>query len=345
MDTKRTSDVTHFSDAAMWTGATVHEFQGWLDARRKIITASRMAALLGCDPRIDALDVYVDMVCPRERVVDEDKLDDPMLWGRVLEEPIARTVAKVLDWEIEMGGSLLVSRKHPQIGATLDAEIRPRSGVDWFVYEGKTVASWMRRDWDEEAGLPPDHILIQAQTQLLVTQAPQDIVFALVGGNIPIRVPVQPDPELHAVMVEAVDEFLERVRELDPPPPTMRSEKALARLYPNENGRRVYLSAEEAEWTRELQELAATRLDCKKRENEIKNRIRASMGEASFAELPEIVGGKQLWKWVTEHRNERPAIPASSSRVLRLVKGDRKNRDGTTTSNTARPKRRRARRA
>lgn len=342
----RTAEVTHFHDAAVWTGATVHQFAGWIHARRQIITASRMAALLGCDPRQDALDVYVDMVKPEEPEEDrDDALDDPRLWGRVLEEPIARTVASKLDWDIVMGGALLLSRKHPHIGATLDAEIRPRTGPEWLVYEGKTVSAFKRRDWDEAAGLPPDHILVQAQTQLLVTQAPQAIVFALVGGNQPIRVPVYPDAELHAVMVEAVEEFLEQVRQLDPPPPTMRSEQALRRLYPNENGGRIQLTGEEAEWTRELQELAARRLDCEKREKEIKNRIRAAMGEASFAELPEDVGGKRVWKWVTEHRSERAAIPASNSRVLRLVKGDTQKRKRTTeTTNTARPNRRRSRR-
>jgi predicted phage-related endonuclease len=345
---ERTPLVTHFHEAAVWTGATVHEFAGWLHARRQIITASRMAALLGCDPRQDALDVYVDMVKPLEEELtrsDDEQLDDPRLWGRVLEEPIARTVAKVLDWDIVMGGALLVSRKYAHIGATLDAEIRPRSEIDWFVYEGKTVDVFRRRDWDEEAGLPPDHILIQAQTQLLVTQAPQAIVFALVGGNRPVRIPVHPDQELHAVMVEAVEEFLDQVRRLDPPPPTMRSENALKRLYPHENGERIQLSSEELEWTAELQQLAKERRACEKREAEIKNWIRASMGEASFGELPEETGGKQLWKWVTEHRSERPPVPASNSRVLRLVKGDQKKREGTTTTNTARPKRRRARRA
>ena len=344
----RTHEVTHFADAAVWTGASVHQFAGWLHARRGIVTASRMAALLGCDPRQDALDVYVDMVRPHaveptER--DDEELDDPRLWGRVLEEPIARTVARRLDWELVMGGALLVSRRHPHIGATLDAEIRPRSVSEWFIYEGKTVSAWKLRDWDEEAGLPPDHILIQAQTQLLVTGAPQCVVFALVGGNRPVRIPVYPDPELHAVMVEAVDELLERVAKLDPPPPTARSEKAIKSLYPHESGARIVLPAEAREWTEELQELARTRIDIEKREKEIKNRIRLSMGEASFGELGELGGKPKLWKCVT--RTQAPSVsPGWTARVLSLVNDDQKrSASGDRTTNTARPQRRRARRA
>jgi putative phage-type endonuclease len=314
-----TPPVTHFGDAAVWTGITDSNRAAWIDKRRSLMTASNVAAILGLDEFRNALDVYADILVPEAEPV-RLSLDDPRLWGKALERSIAETAAQHYGWELSMSGALLQSRRYPFLGATLDAEIRPAAADQWLVYEGKTT-SWMRRrDWDEDAGVPPDRVLCQAQTQLLVTGAPVCIVFCLIGGHLPCRINVGPNEEFQALIVECSQEFLERVRTLDPPPPDWRSKQALQRLYPGESGEAIELSREALEWTRELQQLAAQRLESKRREAELCNLIRATMRGASYGKLPEPVeGGKVLWKCVTEERAEH-MVRASSSRVLRLVK-------------------------
>lgn len=329
------SEVTHFTDACQWTGASTHDRAKWLSARHKFITASKMSAILGLNPRMDELDVYADMVAPVVAKEEEQGLASPALWGQVLEEPIARHVARQLDLDIVMGGFLLASKRYPRIAATLDAEVRPkldttigglgiRENASWGVYEGKTVDLMAIRDWNEAEGCLPDSIMIQGQTQLLVTGAPFCLVFALVGGNRPRKVTLKPDTELHSCMVEAVDDFFDRVQRLDPPPPTFRSKRAIAQLYPEEDGSLVHLSREVAEWTLEWNDLRKQRLDITKREDEIRNRIQLAMGAATFGTLPcEIDGRLKRWKCVTETRPER-TMKASSSRVMRLVNDNKR---------------------
>jgi len=318
----RTTEVTHFHEAAEWTGLRITDYAAWLHARRGIVTASRSAALLGESPFGDPLSVYADMVAPQPVPEHDDlALDDPRTWGNVLEEPIARKAADYYHWQIMMGGALLVSRKHPHLGATLDAEILPEGSDGWLVYEGKTTNAWRARDWDEANGVPPTHILIQAQHQLLVTQAPGCVLFCLAGGQKPIRVDVEPDAEFHAMLIETVDAFLGRVVDLDPPPATAISGPALKQLHPEDDGSTVALPADAVEWTRELNAIAEQVKTLDMREKELKNLLRQSIGDAQYGELPEEVAGKARWKWGTTHVAERTQhVNAYTMRALRLVK-------------------------
>ena len=185
-----------------------------------------------------------------------------------------------------------------------------------MLYEGKTTAAWRARDWDEETGAAPDHVFIQAQTQLLVTRAARGYICCLIGGNRFSRIELYPSDELQALIVETVEVFLERVAKLDPPPPTYRSQSAISQLYPGGDGSSVPLAAEAVEWTRELQEIAARTKADEQRADEIKNRIRLAIGSATYGVLPEDVGGKSRWKNALERRD------GSSSRVLRCVKAE-----------------------
>ncbi len=320
MTDDRTPEVTHFSDAAEWTGVSDSDRTSWLQTRRTMVTASSVAALLGLDERRGALDVYAECLSttvPYDGPID---LSSPMTWGRALERAVAETAAAGYGWELRMGGALLRSRKHPFIGATLDAEILPRGLGRWIIYEGKTTSYLRRRDWDEEAGVPPDRVLCQTQSQLLVTGAELCVVFCLIGGQKPCRIDVVPNAEFHALIVETSEEFMERIQKLDPPPPDWRSRQALQKLYPTETGEAIQLSREAMEWTVELRQLASKRLECERREEEIKNLVRATMGTASYGLLPEPTeDGKVLWKLLTES-HEAHMVKGWTARVPRLVK-------------------------
>lgn len=311
--TDLTHTVTAFHAEARWTGVRDDDRSAWLAERKKVVTASRVAALLGMSPFEDALDVYVDMLTPLSQDADLG-LQDPRTWGKALERAVAETAAKHYGWELRMSGALLVSRRYPKLGATLDAEIVENG--EPITYEGKTTSAWRWRDWDEETGQAPDHVIIQAQTQLIVTGAPRGYVCCLIGGNKFSRISVEPLADFRSLIVEAVDEFMEQVAKMDPPPPTFRSRNAIERLYPEDDGGAVKLPAEAVEWTREIQELDAQRKALDVRDAQLRNMLRLAIGSATYGVLPEPVGGKSCWK---------NAVEAKGRRVLRAVKGPFQN--------------------
>lgn len=309
--------VTHFEEHAEYTGVMSDDRPGWLALRKTMVTASDVAAILGEDQHRSALSVYVDKITERQEP-EQIGLDDPRFWGNVLEQPVLRAVAAFYGWEYFAGGALLRSRRHPHLGATLDAEIN--RGRGWEVMEGKTTR--VPRGWDEESGELPTRVLIQTQVQLLVTGAEVDVVFALLQGSRPVQIEVHPSPEFHAVIVEETERFMDRLARMDPPPPdhTESSKQALARLYPKDVGAGVILPAEAGDWTREIKEINARAAELKKRKDELSNMLRAAIGSATYGVLPDALDdGQRAWKHALEERPEH-TVSASSSRVLRAIK-------------------------
>ncbi len=300
-----TDKVTSFGASCVWTGISDSDREAWLSARHTILTASDMAAVLGESPYADAFDVYVSKTMPPP---PDEKLGpyDPRFWGKLLELPIAHGLADFYGWEIRDGGHLLRSRMHPELGCTLDAEIVRSAFEGPIVYEGKL--SQVPRDWSEEEGNLPTHILIQAQTQLLVTGAPRDLVSGLLQGRRYVQVDVEPFDDFHQVLVEQAEWFMDLVRRSDPPTPTARSKAALDRLFPRSDGSVVRLPIEAVEQTREIQELAAQMKAMEARSSELRNALRLAIGTATYGELPEPVGGKVAWKWGTQENGQRPLI-------------------------------------
>lgn len=292
----RTSQVTHFAEYARWAGVVDHDRAAWLAARTKYLTASDTAAIMGEDPRRSAFAVYWDKIQPREAEVVS--IESPMFWGKVLEQPILSAVAEYYGWEYRKGGALLESRKYPWLAATLDSEIDRGSGFP-EILEGKTTAFMLRGDWDEEAGEMPVRVVLQVQHQMLVTGAEGAAVFCLVGGQGPCLINVEPEPEIHAIIVEESERFMEMLRNREEPPPGPQDGDTLERLYPIRGDGIVQLTGTELEWSREVVAIQAQRKEIEKREKTLKNALKRSIANATWGKLPEAIGGFQFWKWYT----------------------------------------------
>lgn len=298
-----TDDVTHFGDSCEWTGVTNANTEAWLQARREILTASDVACILGEAPESwgSAYKVYVAKICPPEP--EEVTINSPLFWGAKLEQTILSETAAYYGWEYHPGGALLRSKKHPWLGCTLDAEID--RGRDWETMEGKT--SQVTRAWDEEEEKLPNHVLIQAHSQLLVTGAPCNVVFALLVGCRPCQIDIEPNASLASVIIEKGEEFMDRVRRMDPPDPdhTDASKKALERMYSGETGNAVQLPKVATEWALELVNLIEESKVNERRQNQIRNLLRQSIGHASYGLLDEEVDGKRFFSWKTDKRGAR----------------------------------------
>jgi putative phage-type endonuclease len=317
-DNDDTSAVTAFSEHAFFSGASDSDREKWLKTRRLLVTASEIPALLGLDPRRDALDVYVSKLVPSNDTYHG--LNDRRTWGKAFESGIAKEAARAYNWAaLSMSGVLLVSRELPIVGCTQDAEVIEDSGDPWVSYEGKTAEIYRAQGWDEETGAMPDHVIAQVQTQLFVTRAPKSIVTCLVGLSRLVRIDMYPDQDFSALIREAAEDMVRRLETLDPPPATWRSSDALKLLYPKDNGERVELPKEAVEWTRELQSIAPTLKELETRRDELRNCIKQAIGNASVGVLPETVDGIAEWSNNTTERGEY-MVQASSHRVLRSKK-------------------------
>lgn len=309
--------MTRFTERAEPVGVTSADRATWLRARHTMLTASDVASVFGRNPYASALDLYVRKIsAPTETPMT---IKDAAWWGAKLEQPILSAVAEYYDWAFEPGGELLRSRAHPHLGATLDAEINRGDG--WEVMEGKTTK--IPKGWDEESGDLPTHVLIQAQAQLLVTSAPRCTVFALLQGSRPCMIEIHPDADFHAVIVEETERFMERLSRLDPPDTdhTEASRRALERLYPTGDGGVVMLPDCAVDWTRELAALAAQQKALERRADELKNMLRASIGDATWGVLPEAVDGRRYWRWQTQERKGHVVAPSSSRVLLGMKNG------------------------
>ncbi|HMJ11404.1 MAG TPA: YqaJ viral recombinase family protein, partial [Polyangiaceae bacterium] len=304
----RTHEVTAFHEHAEWTGVTDSERDAWLTERATMVTASDAAAIIGEDEHRSALEVYVDKIMAR-REPEQLTLSDPRFWGKLLERPILEGVAQYHGWTFRAGGALLRSRKHSWLGATLDAEIDRGTGVGWEDFEGKTTR--VPKGWNEEDGSLPNRVLVQVQAQLLVTGAPSAVVFALLQGSRPCQIEVDPSPEFHAFIAEATEEFIQRVRGMNPPDPdgSASSTRALARLFPHEDGSIVQLAAEAADWTQEVQKIAEQLKVLEARRDELRNMLRKAIGPSSFGLLPGVIGEKSCWSWRTNKVGSRVLTP------------------------------------
>lgn len=310
-----TGTVTSFDTHAQWTGVRATERDEWLAFRRTMVTASEMACILGESPFGDALQVFVDKTTA-QIARPEPSIYSPLFWGSVLEQPILTNAAKFFGWKYREGGALLRSRHFPFLGCTLDAEIDRLDGHGDIICEGKT--SQISKQWDEEAGTLPGHILVQAQHQLLVTGAPCCLVFALLQGCRPCQIEVLPSVEYHAALVEHGQQFMERVRNLDMPDPTHLSGRSLERMFHESNGKTIMLPDLAVDWTTELGNIASDLAKLSKRKEELRNMIRAAIGDCTFGQLPSPVNGKSYWRWLEAQRDGYTVEPRREWSLLSL---------------------------
>lgn len=299
-------------------GVSNSERAAWLEARRGILTASDMSAVLGKDPYRSPMDVWADKVHGAEDV--PMTIDSPAFWGTHLEQTIARIVAIYHSWEYEEGGDLLRSKSAPFMGCTLDGSCKPPGESEWGVYEGKTTGVFLANDWDEESQMPPLRVLIQVQHQLFVTGAPYAMVFCLIGGNSPRLVKIDPHVEFQLGLAASAEEFLGLVRRRVMPEADFRSKNALDRLYPQEMaGKLVDLPGEALQWVDELQRIGEQQKKLGDRQDALKNLLRSTLGDAEYGRLATLVGGKGAIKWKTIERGSYE-VKASKYRQLQIVK-------------------------
>lgn len=174
----------------------------WLAARRQGIGSSDVAAILGVSDYATALHVYHDK---RGEVADQDS--EPALWGRVLEEPVAREWARRNRSVIHRVG--LVGRVDERWKlATLDRRVLEcplnRATRESCALEVKCRSAFKASRWRTDV---PDDVLAQVTWQMEVTGYDHIHVAVLIGGNDYRQTVVKRDEQVAGYVLGEVDRF------------------------------------------------------------------------------------------------------------------------------------------
>jgi len=149
----------------------------WLLLRSQNVNSTESAALFGLSPYQTELELF-----HRKRNAEVQSIADNfrMRAGRYLEGSIAQLAANELDCTVKPY-KVYARDADARMGSSFDYEILTGDYAGWLM-EIKNVDRLVYRDaWqDNEA---PEHIEVQCQHQLEMTERPGIIIAALVGGN------------------------------------------------------------------------------------------------------------------------------------------------------------------
>jgi predicted phage-related endonuclease len=291
----------------------------WLAARRRFITSSDVPTLLGFG-YTDPYSLWIEKA--RDESRQQPKMRRRFEMGHHLEELIARwheeETGRAVFRPSETPFYLAVSDEHPWCAATVDFIAMDGKGPDGVV-EGKSDVRGNRAKYQEsDSFLYANAQLHQGMIVLGVELGWVDVIFDL--GHQFQCYPVERSPALVELILERSERFYRFVKDGTPPDESFLTDhestrKALARIFDQETGEEVELTAEMAPLIEEWQRLSKVGTDAGRRVEEIKNLVALKMGAATYGRIP---GVEQLVKW---HKQDRAAytVEAGSSRVMRLV--------------------------
>lgn len=191
--------------------------QHWLAERAKDITSTEVSALFGLSPYMTEFELWHRK---KDAVIVEIEDNERMRWGRRLEAAIATGAAEDNGWSIEKFDAYIRAR-HWRIGSSFDYKVDIAGKVG--ILEIKNVDSLVfRNNWtvsDDGVLEAPEHIELQVQHQLLVSQLDYAVIVALVGGNTQHMMTRQRDAEVGDQIVEQVSKFWKSIDEGKEPRP------------------------------------------------------------------------------------------------------------------------------
>ena len=256
-----------------------------LEERRTGIGGSDAATVLGINPFTTTYELYLDKLgeAPPE---DENFLKEARYWGSVLEQPVSDRYAEETGYKIQKANNIIRSKEYPFMLANIDRKV---VGEDRRIgFEAKTAAR--PEGWGESGSneIPP-YIMCQVQHYLAVTGYDHWDLAVLIGNRDYRSYRINPIESIIEQLIEAEQEFWDRVQNRVAPEPDWQSASTtrfLKNFYPGTNGQVIELP-EIAEKYHAIQKEATEQ--AKLFQGVIdgcKNRIAMFMGEAAIGILP-----------------------------------------------------------
>ncbi len=284
----------------------------WLAKRRKFIGASDTPAILGVGYKNQsAFAVWLDKVEGVEMPVDAATAKR-MAAGSLAERFVAEAAEIELGIKIERDDrpTIRVSDELDFVAATIDGWTT-LDGVEMPV-ECKFVGPWAVAEWAD--GQTPIKHALQVQHQLFATESPAGLLVGWTGHGEPMIRTIERDDALIASLKIVWREFWDRVLTRQPPDAdgSEATALALAIAYPDDDGSTVQLPPGAVGWADTLVEVKSKLKALERLKDEIENRIKSFIGDATVGELSN--GGSFSWK--SQTRAEY-VVPEKTFRVLR----------------------------
>lgn len=283
----------------------------WLERRRESIGASESAGILGVSPWSSPLSVWASKVLDPE----PDEPSEPMIWGTLLEPTILAEYSRRRGVDVAHHDQS-VSIRHPRFVATRMSCTPDGIAADGGLVEAKAVNAYALGDWEDGA---PLYYRVQLQHQLAVTGRDHGTLVALIGG----QKLVWHDEERSAEFIETLEDACARfwrdfvLPGIQPPATATPGDiRALERMHPSDSGETIDLPAGFAELDARLDEIREIIKPLEAEEKDIKARLKAAIGGATFGVIPGVDG---RWAWKSQDRKEY-TVAASTIRVLRRLK-------------------------
>ncbi len=298
----------------------------WLEKRRKFVTGTDAAAILGISKWSSPLSVW------RSKRGEDDVVPETeaMYWGKKLERSILERYAEVQGCDMEYCDAyeLRTSPEYPRLGASLDGFNRDLG----CPVDAKNVRVKGPEWGDEGSDGIPDYYRTQLAVQMAVTGAPMAHLAVLFSGQEFRIYQVMRDDGLIAKIAAEADRFWERVESGEMPEPTGCEadtgwlKSRFADGDPDATAEATPEILSHAEGYRE----AAAREKAAKEEKDLHaNAIKARMGEASA--IPGVCTWKNAkdgtetdWKAVAQSFASDPAYAGILELNTRTKKGVRR---------------------
>lgn len=285
----------------------------WLAQRRKGIGSSDAPIIFGESPWSDPLTLWCQKLGLDGFTMDES---EPMKWGHILEEPIAREFNERTGRDVASPGEFFIYQ-HPLFDwmqATPDRiQIDSERELPGLL-EIKTANAFAASEWGESA---PLHYQIQVQHQLAVTGFQWGTICVLIGGQQLKWFDIERNERFIQNLIRVESEFWTLVETEKPPVPQVHSEslvKALQKLHPDDNGESIELPADALGWDAELQAIKAQVKELEARKSDIENRIKVAIGAATFGK---IHGLDYVYSWKTVERKGYEVKPSKTRQLTR----------------------------
>jgi len=195
------------------------EREQWLEARRKGVGGSDIAAICGLSRWRGPMDVYLDKI----GAAGPDDPNEAMYWGSAIEQLLLTRFEQEHDeyWVESGSNELHVHPEHDFCVASYDGLVYATK--DWNLegvapvagWEGKTASAYKSKEWEGDA--PPLEYVFQVQWYMAVSGLPRWYLSVLIGGQQYREWIVERDDELIDMLLKRAQEFWQLVESRTPP--------------------------------------------------------------------------------------------------------------------------------
>lgn len=189
--------------------AATHGSAEWQAIRQAFLGASEAPSACGMGYQT-RYSLYLEKTAEEPQLRPDSEV---MLWGRLLEEPIAKEAAKRSGLKILSPGVPVQDSTHPWRIATPDFLVEDSVGVMGLL-QIKTTGVFNQDNW---ADGPADGAHIQIAQEMAVTGAPYCVLAVLIGGQELRVFRVERDLELEQTVTKFCVEFWKCVETKTPP--------------------------------------------------------------------------------------------------------------------------------